>query len=169
MDPFEVVGHPFHGDVPTAIVAGGDRWVAFRAVKRATVEELLEAFAVGCGCPVSREGNIHGRFALLAGPFVLGGDDRLVVIVNPARHDAGPGTEWAVHAELAENRFTDEIAFIRQVVQELGKLLFDFEGDDFRFGRFPGHGSTSFFPPLYRFKIPSNRLISRRPGSGWVS
>jgi len=58
MDSFEVVRDSFHGDVPAAIVAGGDGGVAFDAVERAAVEELFKPFAVRSRSTVGGEGNV---------------------------------------------------------------------------------------------------------------
>ena len=42
----EVLRHLLHGPMPAAVVAGGNRGIAFRAVERAALQELLDALAV---------------------------------------------------------------------------------------------------------------------------
>lgn len=135
----DVVGGFFHGNVPAAIVAGGNFGITRLAVERATMEELLDAFALLTA--ESFEGKrqrLHfaAHLALFRAVF---GDDRLEVVVQPTCDHAGANAQGAGHAELGDDRLADEIAFIGKFVEKLGEIFFDFERDDFRLRRFPGH------------------------------
>ena len=163
VDFLKVVDHLFGGDVPAAIVAGIHGRIALHAVQRPAVEELFEAPTIDRLGRIRRERYYDRGLALLARFRVVLGNDRPVVIVNPPRHDATAGAEWAGHAELREDRLADELAFIRKLVQKLRQILFHLEGDDLGFLRlrvFSGHGSLGGIVPASR-AYP----IFGRPGS----
>ena len=138
MDLSHVVGGGFVRDMPAAIVAGGHFGEAVGTVQRPTPEKLLQPAHIlgGDAFEIQRKG--LQLLAALAGPSVLFGDDWLVMSVQPARHHAGAGTQRAGHAALCDDGTPNELAFVRQVVEKIGKFLLDFEGDDFGFPGFPG-------------------------------
>src|SRR5438309_1811134 len=68
MHLLEVFGDLLHHHVPAAVVAGRDGGVAFRAVQRAALEELLDAVAVGGHRGLGRQRERNLRLALFARP-----------------------------------------------------------------------------------------------------
>src|SRR5581483_4124994 len=116
------------------------------------------------------------RLALLAGSGVPLGNHRLVVVVDPPRHHPGPGAQRAGHAELGQDRLADEVALVRQVVEEPGQLLLDLERDDLRLGGLAGgltgHGRSpeglgitkSYGVRPDRGKPARRAAVRKRPG-----
>src|SRR5262245_61013154 len=91
----DVVGGFLDGGMPAAIVAGRDLGITLLAVKRAAVKELLHALALLAVKPFERE---RHRLRFAATIALLGavlGDDRLVMTVQSAGHDAGTDAERA--------------------------------------------------------------------------
>ncbi len=131
----EVFRNFFHRNVPAAIVAGGDGGVALGAIERAAVKELLEAFAIGGGGVVRRKWDFDHRLALVARPAVVFRNHGFEVVVETPCHNTGAGAKWAGHAELGQNGFADEVAFVRQVVEELRQFFLDLERHNFGFRR----------------------------------
>ena len=117
----------FHCDVPTAIVTSGDGGVALSAIERTAVEELFKSFAVGGCCVVRRERDFDHRLALVARSAIVLRDDGFEVIVYATCNNARTRTKWASHAELGQYGFADEVAFVRQIVEELRQFFLDLE------------------------------------------
>ena len=62
-------------------------------------------------------------------------DHGFEVVVETACHDTRAGAKWASHAELGQDRFADEIAFVGQIVEELCQFFLDLERDNLGFSR----------------------------------
>src|SRR5262249_15041151 len=115
----EMSDHLLGGDVPAAVVARGDRRVAAGAVERAAVQELLDALLLDAGEALGSHREGDRVLALLAGPGVVLGDQRLEVIVDTAGNDPAADAQRAVHPELREDRPADELALVGQLIEEL--------------------------------------------------
>src|SRR5262245_956963 len=71
------------------------------------------------------------------------------MIVHAALHHARALAQRTGHAELRGNRLADEGALVRQLVQELGQLLFDLEGNHRGLRRLTRH---AILPRLLNYK-----------------
>jgi len=144
MDFAEVLRDFFHRHMPAAIAAGRHIRIAFRAVQRPAVEELLHAGFFILRNAVARKRYLDLGFALFARSRVVFTENRLIMLMHAAWHHTGADAERARHAELRKDRFADEVAFVGQVVQEFREFIFYLERDNlrlrFRFDRFTGHG-----------------------------
>src|SRR5687767_7091337 len=102
-------------DVPAAEAALRGLGVAFGAVERAAVEELLDPRLVVPRDALHRRG--HGLFPPALGTR-LGGvrlEHLAVVFPDPAGDDPGPGAERAGHPELGQDGPADELALVREL------------------------------------------------------
>lgn len=129
----EVVGNSFVWNVPFAIVARGNVREALGAKQRPAVEVLFESRPFVCRGSVDVERQCNRCSALVARVLVLFQNDRLVVIVQSAWHDAGTRTERAFHRELGQDRLADELAFVLELAEKLREFLLDLERDDLGF------------------------------------
>src|SRR5262245_2231646 len=139
MDLLEVVGDRLVRDVPLAIVASGHFGVTLGAEQRPAVEDLLQPPPLGLRSRVDVQRQRERGPAPVARVLVVALDDRLVMGMQPARNDTGPGTQRAFHGELGQDRLADELALVLELAEELGEVLFHFEGDDLGLLRLPGH------------------------------
>ena len=83
----EMLGHFFHWHVPAAIVTGWHGRIAFLAIKRTAVQELIDPLFLDGAQSVGIHRERHRRFALLAGAMVVVFEGWSIVFVNAAGHD----------------------------------------------------------------------------------
>ncbi len=94
------------------------------------------------------------------------------MIVNPLFHYACPAAKGTGHVELGQDRPADELAFIRQSIQEAGQLIFHLECHDLlllRFRWFARHSLFRLRDKLYLTEsYPPFPPEARRAAEPWL-
>jgi hypothetical protein len=127
---FGMFGGTVRVDVPSAVVAGWNLFVATIAVERATQEELFQPRTVLRIEIATAPRDVQIAAARSAAQLRVGFDDGGEVIVNPAWHNSLARTQWARDAQLSGDGLANEIALVGQLVQEGGQFLLDLKGDN---------------------------------------
>lgn len=168
MHLFVMLGKAFRRDVHAAIVARRLLRVTAVAVQRAAVEELFEprSLLIAQMQHIARQLDFVPATITLA--CVVLAKNRSVVIVDAARHHAGPGTEWTRHTQLSHDCFANKSRFVGQLVEKLRQVFLDLKSNNLRLRR-PANGHMHFLNdghlPVYR--IP--RRFGRRVEGDLVS
>src|SRR5438445_7928532 len=127
-----VLRNAIRREMSAAVVAGGGPVIARIAIERTAVEKLLQTLMIFRRqiARVARQRHLVATaFAVAAVHFA---DERRIVIVYAARHGALAIAQRTGHAQLSGDRLTNKGALVGQLVQEFGKLFFDFECNDSR-------------------------------------
>src|ERR1051326_5175650 len=125
----EVIGDLVGRDMPAAIVTAWDLDEATAAEKWSAEEELFEARMVGSGQVAGVARQRHVTATTFTRTVVQFLQERSEMVVNATRNDAHALAERARHAELRHDRLANELALVAELVEQVGEVFLDLEGD----------------------------------------